>query len=292
VELRDLTIFARVAQEGSISRAAARLHMAQPSVSQRLLALEAEVGRPLFARHRRGVALTPAGQALLPYAERALGLIAEGVEAVRAPGDGPRVVIAAPPSIASHVLPPLLKRLVERGCDIALDSAHSHQAMQQLLDGAIHAGFLLRMPARSGIIQRPVLREQIICVAAPGHPLAGRRGLTLRDLAQHPVALYAFQHPGYLELREALQAAAPGPLRGMTKVSPVDTALQMAREAGLITFVPRLTAADDLEAGRLVELAVADLPDHAWEVVMVYRDRKVQDPAVEALLEAVRSWRG
>lgn len=287
MELLDLRLFALVAAEGSISRAAARLHMAQPSVSQRLMVLEAEVGRPLFVRHRRGMALTPAGQGFLAYVERALGLVTEGVEAVRAAEGRLRITLASPPSIGGHFLPPLLRRLAERGCDVLLDSAHSHEVMQQLLDGAIHAGFLLRLPSRSGIIQETVYRSPIICVASPDHPLAGRPHLTLREIARHPVVIYAFAHPGYIELREELMALNGGQLVGLSKASPVEAAVELARKGGFITFVPRMTVRDDLAEGGLVALPVVDLPAYAWEIAVAYRERKGVDPAVAALLEAL-----
>jgi DNA-binding transcriptional LysR family regulator len=289
MELLDLHIFSRVAQEGSISRAAAALHMAQPSVSQRLLALEAELGRPLFVRHRRGVALTSAGQALMPYVERALTLIGEGVEAVRAEGVRLRIALAAPPSIGGHFLPPLLQRLAMAGHEVALESAHSHEVMQQLLDGAIHAGFLLPMPARSGIVQQVVHRDPIRCVAAPDHPLARQAAVRLRDLAAYPLVIYAFAHPGYLELRDRMQEQVGRPLQGLTKASPVEAALRLAREGGFITFVPEMTVAADLAARRLVTLSVTDLPPYFWEIVVAYRERKTPDPAVAALLAALHA---
>lgn len=285
--MQDLIIFERVAREKSFSRAATSLHMAQPSVSQRMQALEAEVGRPLFARHRRGADLTEAGRALLPYVERMLGLSSEGVEAARAVGEASRIVMAAPPSINSYYLPPLIRALVTGGHDVSIDSAHSHEVVQMLLDGVIDAGFVLTVPGRSGVRQRLLCQDPIVCVAAAHHPLAGQPSLTLADVARHPVAIHAFARPGYPELRERLNSSGGGPARGVLKASPVETARALALEGGFVTFVPRMTVVAELSAGRLVTLPVTDLPRFVWDIHLVYRERKQEEPALRVLLAGI-----
>ena len=290
MELQDLRIFERVAREGSISRAAAALTMGQPGVSQRLRLLEAELGRQLFLRHRRGVELTSDGLAFLPYVQRLLGLLNEGVETLRAAAGVTRIALAAPPSLAGYFLPPLVHQIVDSGHDVVLDSAHSHEVMQRLLDGAIHAGFLLAMPARSGIRQEVLCRDPIVAVAAPTHPLAGRGAMSLADLARHRIAHYAWGRPGYVEFRERLEVLTAGPTRGLIKVSSVEAARQLVLTGEYVTLVPRMTVATELAGGQLEALLVTDLPPYTWEITLAYRERKEQEPAVSALLAVVRAW--
>lgn len=286
MELSDLRLFQRVAQEQSISRAAAALHIAQPTVSQRLQALEAEVERPLFTRHRRGVTLTPGGEAFLSHVERALALISQGVEATRSTGGVVQINLAAPASINGYYLPPLLRQLVEAGCDVTVHDAHSAQVMQMVLDGTIHAGFLLGGPGHPGVRRHLVHRDPILCVAAADHPLAGRTELTLADLAGCRLALYAFSAE-FEAFRTAVERASGSPLRGMLKVTPAEAARSLALGGAFITFLPAMTVAGDLAAGRLIALPVPDLPAYAWEISVVYRERKVQTRETAALLEAL-----
>src|SRR5256714_2248273 len=90
MELRQLTTFVAVAEELHFRRAAERLHLAQPSVSQQIRTLEAELGTPLFERNRRGAALTAAGEALLPEARELLARAEQAAATARATGIGQR----------------------------------------------------------------------------------------------------------------------------------------------------------------------------------------------------------
>lgn len=261
--------------------------MAQPTVSQRLQALEAEVERTLFVRHRRGVTLTPEGEAFLSHVGRALALVSQGVEAARGTEGAVQINLAAPASINGYFLPPLLRRLSDGGCNVTVNDAHSSQVMQMLLDGTIHAGFLLGGPGHPGVRRHLVHRDPILCVAGAKHPLAGQSRLKLADLASHRLALYAFSSAGYEELRALLESASGAPPRGGLKVTPAEAARSLALSGAYITFLPRMTVADDLAAGRLVTLPVAGLPAYAWEIMLVYRERKVLPREVATLLAAM-----
>ena len=87
MELSDLQTFATVARSGGITRAAEELNTVQSNVTQRVKALEAEIGTPLFERHSRGMTLTGAGKRLLPYAQRMAALSREAVLAARDDGE-------------------------------------------------------------------------------------------------------------------------------------------------------------------------------------------------------------
>src|ERR1700748_1717744 len=87
VELTDLLTFSAVARSGGITRAAEELNTVQSNVTQRIKALEAEIGTALFERHSRGMTLTGAGRRLLPYAQRMAALSREGVLAARHRGE-------------------------------------------------------------------------------------------------------------------------------------------------------------------------------------------------------------
>jgi DNA-binding transcriptional LysR family regulator len=111
VRYRRLGYFVAVAEELSFTRAAQRLHMAQPPLSQQIALLEREIGTPLFDRSRRTIRLTPAGAALLPEARRLLGDLDETVRMVRGVGEGTtgRLTVGFVPSAINGVLPDLLR---------------------------------------------------------------------------------------------------------------------------------------------------------------------------------------
>jgi DNA-binding transcriptional LysR family regulator len=112
MDLRQLRYFLAVAEERSVTRAAARLHLTQPPLSAQLARLEHELGVELFVRHRRGVDLTEAGRQLVEHARRVLADVDAAAESVRRTGQGRsgRLALAFAPAIAWSVLPPLLYR--------------------------------------------------------------------------------------------------------------------------------------------------------------------------------------
>ena len=111
LELRQLRYFVAVAEELHFGKAAERLHMTQPPLSQAIHALEDMLGTPLFLRNRRTVALTPAGDALLPEARRMLTQAAEipGLVLRAASGESGRLSLAFVSSADYSVLPPFLR---------------------------------------------------------------------------------------------------------------------------------------------------------------------------------------
>src|SRR5213076_3523187 len=147
LELRQLSYFVTVAEELHFGRAAQRLHMTQPPLSQTIQALEELLGAALFLRSRRSVSLTPAGVALLPEARRMLGQAAELPELARraAAGESGRLVLSFVSSADYSVLPPFLRnyRAHYPQIQISLQEATSDLQVEDLLHGRIDAGLLI-----------------------------------------------------------------------------------------------------------------------------------------------------
>jgi LysR family transcriptional regulator, hydrogen peroxide-inducible genes activator len=123
MEVHQLRYLVALAQEGSFSRAAERMRVAQPSLSQQIQKLEAEVGQPLFDRLPRGVMLTEAGRKLLPFARRILTELADAqrtVDECRIEPSG-TVVVGIIPTIAPYVLRPLLEALADEYPNVAIN---------------------------------------------------------------------------------------------------------------------------------------------------------------------------
>jgi DNA-binding transcriptional LysR family regulator len=196
IETRQLRYFVTVAEELHFGRAAVRLHMTQPPLSQAIAALEDGLGTALFLRNRRTVALTPAGSALLPEARRILSEAALLPDLARraASGEAGRLALAFITSADYSVLPPFLRRYSERypGVQLVLQEATSDVQVDELLRGRIDAGLLIPpLPdrARAELDYMKVLDEPLILCAPAG--LLRRKGpVALRNLPPLPLIVF------------------------------------------------------------------------------------------------------
>ena len=183
LDLRQLRYFVTVAEELHFGRAALRLHMTQPPLSQTIQALEELLGAPLFDRNRRGVTLTPAGSALLPEARRLLAQAQELPQLVQraAGGEVGRITLAFVSSADYSVLPPFLRayRAAYPQVQITLQEATSDLQLDDLLHNRIDAGLLIPpLPdkARVDLDYLPVLREPLVLALPAGLPALKKRG--------------------------------------------------------------------------------------------------------------------
>ena len=193
MEFRHLRYFVAVAEEGSFTRAAARLHMAQPPLSTQIRRLEALLGVELFDRSRRAIRLTAAGQALLPEARRLLAERERALAVVRRAGAGEvgRLDIGFIPSASNSALPPILRAFGRRYPDVEL--ALRELSPDLLIAGLHERRILERAPDEHDVVpalvQRIVAREPLIAALPSGHPLAARAALAVEDLAAEPFVL-------------------------------------------------------------------------------------------------------
>ena len=188
IETRLLQQFIAVAEELHFSRAAERLHMAQPPLSQAIRRLESEIGAPLFERTNRSVALTPAGAAFLETARGILQSLDDGLAHARRVAQGLEGHLTM---TFINITPyaPLLRalqsfRLASPGVAFTMREATTREQVEALESGAADIGFL-RTPGTStpSLHYETVLREPL-CVALPAaHQLAGRASVALAMLA-------------------------------------------------------------------------------------------------------------
>lgn len=198
IELRQLRYFVTVAEELHFGRAAKRLHMTQPPLSQTIFTLEDMLGTALFDRNRRGVALTAAGMALLPEARRLLAQAGElpGLVKRAAFGETGKLVLAFVSTADYSVLPPLLSayRAAYPQVQITLREATSDLQLEELLDGRIDAGLLIPpLPdkAKAELDYMPVLNEPLILASPAGQPeLRGKRRASLHSLPPLPLIIF------------------------------------------------------------------------------------------------------
>ncbi len=178
MELTDLKTFSAVARTGGITRAAEELNTVQSNVTQRVKALEAEIGTALFERHSRGMTLTGAGRRLLPYAPRWAALARAAVRAARDNGEpkGP-LAIGSLETTAAVRLPPLLAEFHRRfpAVRLSLRTATTADLVAGVLDGTLDGAFVAGTIEHVELISTIAFREELVLVTA-------RRWKTLASL--------------------------------------------------------------------------------------------------------------
>ncbi|WP_037578015.1 LysR substrate-binding domain-containing protein [Phaeacidiphilus oryzae] len=187
MELRHLTAFVAVAEELHFGRAAARLHMAQPPLSQQIRLLERDLGASLFERSTRSVRLTAAGEALLAPARRVLAEASAAQRAVRAASAGEvgRVSIGFAGASSYAVLPRLTRAVTSElpGIEFVLrGQTFAGEAEARIADGSLDLGFVA-LPVAPGLSTRVVRAERLVAALPDTHPLAERAEIGVAELA-------------------------------------------------------------------------------------------------------------
>jgi LysR family hca operon transcriptional activator len=199
MELRHLRYFVAVAEAGSLTVAARKLHTSQPSLSRQIRDLEEEVGAQLLTRGARGIELTPAGRAFLDHARAVLSQVAAAAEAAR------RVAHPAKPCFAMGFLtgheltwmPEALRIL--RGelpnIDVMISSQYSPRLANDLSKGKIDAAFLRREKGVPELAFRLLVKEPLVVILPSDHRLAALKAISPRDLARETFVIVSDTAP-------------------------------------------------------------------------------------------------
>ena len=194
MEFRYLVSFLALAEELHFGRAAARLHLAQPSLSQQLQRLEKEVGVELVQRTSHEVRLTPAGVAFRAEAERIVGQAARAVDAAKAAAAGRSGTVNVgfnyPAGVS--VLPLTLARLAQDHPRVLVQlwERRSGPQLEALLSGDLDVGFVYGRPTAAQLESRELLRLAVVAVMGRQHPWARRDAIAVRELGEWPCVLF------------------------------------------------------------------------------------------------------
>jgi DNA-binding transcriptional LysR family regulator len=200
MELRHLRYFVAVAEELHFGRAAVRLSIVQPSLSQQIRQLEDELGFPLLHRTKRSVELTDAGRVFLSEAQNVIAQVQNAKRAAQRAhrGEMGRLVIGYISSSAFDLLPRMLSTYRERfpHVEVALREMTTQEQERALEEGRIQIG-LLRLPISTPLVSVEVVRrEPIVCVLPEQHPLAQQERIAVPMLAHEPFVLQSRQLGG------------------------------------------------------------------------------------------------
>lgn len=261
MELSELEVFQVVAAEHSFSRAATRLHRTQPAISQAIRRLERELGERLFDRSSKSGRLTEAGTILLDYAERLTRLRQEAEHAVRELQElrHGRVTIGVNEA-AVHILLPIVEQFREAhpSAQVEMRRVHSRQIPGEVLNRSLDFGFVTFEPAERGLLSVRLGVDELVMLAHPRHPLAGRRQITMEEFGRQTVIAhndYSPRRERVLRLFEEQQA----PINIQISLASLD-GIKRAVEMGLgVALLPRRCALSEIARKQLVAVRVPKL---------------------------------
>lgn len=289
MEIHQLRYFVAAAEAGSMTLAARRCRVAQPSLSQQIRKLEEGLEVALFDRVGRGIALTEAGRALLPRARRILAEVAETRENLRAEvesGAG-RLAIGAIPTIAPYLLPPVLAGLRAEfpGCELVV----REDLTANLVEAVVHHELdvaITSTPIDHELVEVEVVgREELLAVAPAAHPLAGIGRLTLDDLREQPTVSLHEMHCLGAQIAGFCARAGVRP-DIVCRTTQLATVLEMVRLGLGVSLVPTMAAAGDRSRERAYLPLTSEHPSR--EIALVWRTGRTRPVAARGLGPRVR----
>lgn len=294
MELRHLRYFVTLAEELHFGRAAERLHMAQPPLSQQIRQMEVELGFQLFHRTKRKVQLTEAGQVFLEESLRIFRQLEQAMQRGRqiSRGEMGQLAIAFVASAAYNVLPEVLRtfRAAVPGVTLQLQELTTEQQLQWLKEGRIDVGFL-RPPVIDNTFSSEIIFEEPLMVTLPvNHRLALSEKVSLRELVKEPFILFPrSQAPGlYDQIISLCQQADFSPIVAQEAIQMQTIVSLVAAEMG-IAIVP--ASLQNLQRTGVVYKAVEELTPKV-AIAMMWRSLDTS-PATQRFLEVARQcWLG
>jgi DNA-binding transcriptional LysR family regulator len=243
IDFLGLEAFLAIAERGSFQRAASQLNLSQTALSHRMRKLEDDLGVKLLTRTTRQVALTPAGQELLPKAKRMIEDIAVSYEQLRRQGRErqERLAIGCLPTIATYYLPRILKALSAKFPDVTVrvydNSASEIAELVQNRDAEF--GITVISANRWDLEFKPLLKEPYVLLCPADHPLAGRASVNWSEFEGLPLVRISPQTANRAIIDEALGSRREF-MQWRFEVQHVATAVSLVVERVALTVVPRL----------------------------------------------------
>jgi DNA-binding transcriptional LysR family regulator len=267
VTLNQLSSFLAVAREGSVSAAAEKLYVTQPSISAAVSSLSRELGVELTQRVGRGIGLTPAGEAFRPYAADVLGLIDQGRQAALEAADfsmrSLRIVAVA--TAAEFVVPSLLRAFgrLHPEVNLTLEVANRANVIERVLEHEVDVAIAGRPPEDDRIAGNAFLKNEIALIASVDDPLVGARSVRPEQLADR---VWLMREAGSGTRQLVTEFLSDHDLRPRTLTLGSNGAIKEAVRLGLgVSLQSRVAVEHDLKAGSLAEIAVrGGLPQRRW----------------------------
>ena len=259
LEIRHLQLVAGIADAGTMTGAAGRLHLTQSALSHQLRDIESRLGTPLFVRLGRRMVLTAAGRRILDTALRVLGDLERAEEDVRRlAGDEHGVIrVCTQCYTGYHWLGPVLTSFQRKHAGVTVNIAAdaTGRPVDALLDGRVDLAILIDPPRDRRLRLRPLFTDEMVAIVAPSHAFAGRRWVTPAQLAEEHLLVYSSAPEESFVLRRVL-----GPL-GLTakRVSFImltEAMTELARAGVGVGILPRWSAERAIAAGAVKSVSI------------------------------------
>jgi len=288
MDVHALRTFVEVARHRNFTRASEALHLTQPAVSKIVRALEDELGTALLLRERRRVRLTDAGREVLDRAQAVLDAmtgIEQSVGELAALRRG-RLRIAMPPSVAVAYFPPILAAFhgAHPGVMLELREEGSHAVEDLVARRELDVGAVVLPTDETTFATMPFVKDELLAVLHPSHPLARRRSVALRELRETPFVLYRPEFALHGHILDACRRAGFVP-QVASESSHWDFIVALVAANIGVALLPR-TISRQLDPEQVRSVALAEpIP---WDVALIWRRDRQLPPATRAWLDLCR----
>ena len=294
MEIGQLEAFLTAVRLHSFSRAASELGVTQPTLSTRILSLESDLGESLFNRVGRGVRLTDAGRAFLPYAQRAIDTLERGRETVASTHTAAtgRLHIGAARGISSAVLPVLLETFHDRypGVDVAIKTGRSSEVLEWVLSEQIQVG-VSRELNHPEVVTTHLYDEEIVLVTHPEHRFAIDGSASIYEVGSEPLIIYDKESTYFVLMDRVCREAGIVPNIAMDLDSIESTKRMIERGLG-VSFLPYKSLERELRMGTLAHVRLEEGHRITLPTAAMVRKASSYGPLVTAFLDLLQSMYG
>jgi len=292
MQLHQLVTFHAVATSGSFTRAAKRLYLSQPAVTQQVRSLENELGFPLIERQGRRIRLTTAGEALLPYAPRLQALLEEAINAAReTQGQGAQTLhLGAGDTLATYLLPDLISRFhgARPKASLRLVVGNTERILEAILGNEVELAIWASQYPHPLLDQHPFARAPLVVVLQPSDPFAQRTTIWARELVGRSLLLRGRGSAIRRFIDSLLQQA------GVDTSAAIEMdhleAIKRTVEIGYgVTVTPDFAVAREVKMGTLAAVPLAD-PGAKLPLYYVHAASRRLSPLAELITQLVLSY--
>jgi molybdate transport repressor ModE-like protein len=282
----QLQAFQAVANNGSITRAAQLLHVSQPSVSKHLKNLEKYFGVKLFDRNRGAAELTDAGSTLLRHANAVLNHLDEARKELRSPKSSNKsdtLKIAGSYAASALLLPSLLVHFKNKHRDtsVILRTGTTREVKSMLLNSTVEIALLNELPVNPEFASEPFRKEKLVVFAAPSHPLARKKSITISELRQATLVTTGMASAVDKMLNHLVQEGLGGKI-AIQCGSPASVKIVVKNKLGLgILFQDMLT--QEIRSKLFKILEIPGLALTVQSSIVYYKNRPLSSPAKDFL---------
>ncbi|MDR3710897.1 MAG: LysR family transcriptional regulator [Capsulimonadaceae bacterium] len=293
MELRNLETFVRIASLGSFTKAAEELAITQPAATRQVAALERELRTRLLDRLGRRVVLTETGRALYRHASDMLRIAGEAARTIAeiSSGTSGRIGIGASSTVVTYLLAPLLRsyREAHPGVDVSVRTGASRRVAEMVIENDVDLGIVMESPIDDALTVVALAEYANVVVVAPGNPLAALSGVRAIAVEEIAGAELVLMQPG-TTMRTMADRILAGVNVGVSMELDNVEAIKKMVEARLgISILPLVAVRDEVRAGTLIALEIADVAVATQCIAAIHRRDKYLTASIRDLVALLQA---